>query len=161
MIRAVKEESKRALFKLESDYDYHAFVTSIGAYEMSGAAVIEFYRGRGNAENFLKEIKNGLDLHHYPCQQLTANKAYGLIGAISYNLMRFISLLDNIKKPKFAKAIRFHFVHLPMQVLRHARQVIFRYGEHHYNGNVKSFSLKSTSTLYNICSSRIFSKSPV
>ncbi|MFK7873241.1 MAG: transposase, partial [Oligoflexales bacterium] len=46
-------------------------------------------RKRGHCENFIRELKNGLDLHHYPCQKLNANRAYGSIAAISYNLMRF------------------------------------------------------------------------
>ena len=132
VMRALKEKSQGVLFKQKDDYDYYAFATTIGAHEMTNEEVIKFYRKRGNAENFIKELKNGLDLHHYPCQQLIANKAYGLIAAVAYNLMRFVALLDNRNKPIYAKNIRFRFVHLPVQVLRHARQVIFRFCEHHY-----------------------------
>jgi hypothetical protein len=42
--------------------------------------VIEFYRKRGNAENYIREDKYGFDLKHYPCLKLIANKAYGLIS---------------------------------------------------------------------------------
>ena len=102
-MRALKEKSQGVLFKQKDDYDYYAFATTIGAHEMTNEEVIKFYRKRGNAENFIKELKNGLDLHHYPCQQLIANKAYGLIAAVAYNLMRLVALLDNRNKPIYAK----------------------------------------------------------
>jgi hypothetical protein len=46
-------------------------------------------------ENFIRELKNGLDLHHYPCQKLSANKAYGLMAAFAYNLMRYVAVKEN------------------------------------------------------------------
>jgi len=99
---------------------------------MSGADVIKLYRGRGHAENFIRELKNGMDLHHYPCQKLTANKAYGLIAAFAYNAMRFIALKDRPQRPQFSKAIRHRIIHLPCQVVRHAGEVTFRFMKHHF-----------------------------
>ncbi|MFW7377289.1 MAG: hypothetical protein ACOH5I_06115 [Oligoflexus sp.] len=61
-----------------------------------------------------------------------ANKAYALLGAFAYNLMRFVALKDNATKPKFAKSIRNRFIHLPCQVVRHAGQVIFRFMDQHF-----------------------------
>ena len=46
--------------------------------------------------------------------------------------MRFLSLADNSKRPQYAKALRYRFVHLPCQVVRHAGQVIFRFMDRHY-----------------------------
>lgn len=67
-------------------------------------AIIKFYRGRGHAENFIKEIKYNFDLKHFPCQKLVANKAYGIIAALAYNLMRLVAFLFcEGKKVRFAK----------------------------------------------------------
>ncbi len=131
LIRAIKSGRESQLIKGDDDYDYHGWVSNI-SLTMDSVDVIKLYRKRGHAENFIRELKNGLDMHHYPCQKLIANKAFGLIAAFAYSLMRFVALKDNPKHPQFAKALRFRFVHLPCQVVRHAREVIFRFMNHHF-----------------------------
>jgi hypothetical protein len=112
-------------------YDYLAFITNLGEHQMTAEQVVNFYRQRGNAENFIREIKNGFDLHHLPCLKLLANKAYGLIGAFAYNLMRFASWTLSRDKQHFAKIVRFRMVNLACQVIRKARQVTFRFHSTH------------------------------
>jgi len=51
--------------------------------------VVLFYRGRGNAENFIREGKNGFDLHHFPCLKLVANKAYVVDRLKVYRIRSF------------------------------------------------------------------------
>jgi hypothetical protein len=131
LIRAVKLGREAQLVKGDDDYDYQGWVSSI-SHAIDAVDVIKLYRGRGHAENFIRELKNGLDLHHYPCQKLVANKAFGLIAAFAYNLMRFVALKDNAKHPQFAKALRFRFVHLPCQVVRHAGEVVFKFMDRHF-----------------------------
>lgn len=131
-IRALKKGHEPVLFKQDSDYDYYAWVSNIGEHEMSSEKLIKFYRKRGQMENYIKEAKYGFDLKHYPCLKLTANKAYGLIAAFAYNLMRFVSLKDSPENPQYAKALRHRFIHLPAQVVRHGRQVTFRFMNDHY-----------------------------
>ena len=116
----------------EDSYDYFAWATSIGEHELNNEKIIYFYRKRGSAENYIREMKNGFDMHHYPCLKLDANRAYGVIGAFAYNVMRFISLLDSPTKPQFAKAIRSRIITLPCIVVRRAGYVIFRYMTHHH-----------------------------
>ena len=110
----------------EDDYDYFAWLTSIGEHEMNNEKIVIFYRGRGHAENYIREMKNGYDMHHYPCLKLAANRAYALIAAFAYNILRFIALRSASKKTHFAKAIRNRFINLPCQVVRKAGKVIFR-----------------------------------
>jgi hypothetical protein len=126
-IRALKpKEQSQGLFG-DVRYDYRAFVTNIRQHEMTGEGVIKFYRGRGNAENFIKEYKNGFSLYHFPCQKLVANKAFGLIGAFAYNLMRYAAFVMNPTKPQYSKAVRFRMIHLACEVVKHAGYVIFRF----------------------------------
>jgi hypothetical protein len=111
-------------------YDHVAFVTNIGEHEMSDDKVVEFYRGRGNAENFIREIKNGFDLHHFPCRELTANKAYGLMAAFAFSTMRFLLYVDKPKHAHFSKMIRRKMIFKAVEVVKHAREVTFRFSHH-------------------------------
>lgn len=152
LLRAPKNEKQENLFG--EKYDYYGLVTDIGEHEKlpvlkkkeslgkRGArrkdiedwrmepatieSIICFYRSRGNTENFLKEEKNGLDLKHYPMKKLNANKVFGIVGAMAYNLMRFGSFFIS-KRGCYSKKIRFFLVHLPCQVVRHARKLIIRF----------------------------------
>lgn len=126
VIRAKKVDAQGNLFGGEA-YDYCAWVSNIGHHELNDEQLILLYRQRGVAENFIKELKYGFDLKHFPCQKLTANKAYGLIAAFAYNLMRYTAFLLSPNKPQFSKAIRFKLVNLACQVVQHARQIVFRF----------------------------------
>jgi hypothetical protein len=88
-------------------------------------ALFGLYRQRGNAENFIRELKNGFDLHHFPCQKLNANRAYCLIAAFAYNFMRFVGLVVSPTRPMFSKRIRSTLVGLACQVVRRARRTVF------------------------------------
>jgi hypothetical protein len=141
VIRAKKPKEEGIIFEDHCEYNYYCFVTNMGSHEYSSVELINLYRGRGNAENFIKEQKYGFDLKHFPCLKLIANKAFGLIAAFSYTLMRFISLLSPRKKKTkkgiisinhYAKKIRNKWLHLPVQVIRHAGDVIFRFNRRHY-----------------------------
>jgi len=140
----IRAEQTNGPLITEPVYDYYAWVTNIGSEEWSVEEVIRFYRKRGNAENFIRESKYGFDLKHYPCLKLTANKAYGIIGAFAYNLMRYFALLDNSKKPHFSKLTRYRLIYLPVQIIRHAGKVVFKFMKHHFT-EVKGTLEKITS----------------
>lgn len=130
-MRALKEnEQSRGIFG-DMRYDYHAFVTNIGEHEIANEKLIEFYRTRSDVENFIKDMKHGFDLKHLPCLSLLANKAYALIAAFAYNLVRFVAHLENPRKPHFAKLLRFKALMLPVQVVKHSRMVSFRFMYEH------------------------------
>jgi hypothetical protein len=125
-IRAQKKGIQLSLLdNLEDGYEYYSIITNMERSEKSDEEIIEFYRGRANAENFIREQKNGYDFHHFPCKKLSANKAYGLIGTIAYNLMRNLSFYL-VKGGCFAKKVRNKLIKLPCQVVRHARRLTVR-----------------------------------
>lgn len=113
------------------NYDYLAWVTNLGSHEIQDEEIVDFYQGRGNSENFIRELKNGFDFHHFPCQKLLANQVYGLIGAFAHTLMRYAAyvLSPESKTVHFAKKLRFRMVHLAVQVVRKARRVILRFSK--------------------------------
>jgi hypothetical protein len=131
-MRALRpNEQPTALFS-DARYDYHAFVTNIGEHDgMKNEDVILFYRKRADIERFIAEIKNGFDMKHLPCKSLKANRAYALMGAFAQNLVRYTAYIENPTRPHFAKVLRFRVLMLPVQVVRHARSVTFRFMEHH------------------------------
>lgn len=154
-IRAPKQAQQLDLL-YNNTHHYYAFVTNLGEHElipikhykkvigkrgkekrefvewrMKGSSIeniIQFYRTRGNTENFIKEEKGGLDLKHYPCQKLNANKVFGTVGAIAYNLMRFSSFLIS-KHGCYSKKIRRKLVNISVQVVRSARSTTLKFYE--------------------------------
>ena len=130
-MRALKENEQSAGLFGDMRYDYHAFVTNIGEHELANEKLIEFYRTRSDVENFIKDMKHGFDLKHLPCLSLLANKAYALIAAFAYNIVRFVARLENPRSPHFAKLLRFKALMLPVQVVRHSRMISFRFMPEH------------------------------
>lgn len=128
-IRIVAMRAKRD-DGLLSGYDIFDFVTNIGIHEMTHEKIIKLYRKRSNCENFIKESKGGFDLKHFPCKPISANRAYGLIGMLAYNLMRFSALMEDPLHPKFAKLLRFRIVQHACEVVKHGRTVTFRFMTH-------------------------------
>ncbi len=109
----------------DDGYKYFAICTNIFQHEWKAKQVIKFYRGRANCENFIKEQKYGFDFKHFPCKKLDANKAYGLIGTIAYNMMRTTSFLIS-KKGCLSKKIRKILLEIPSQVVSHARRLTIK-----------------------------------
>jgi len=139
VIRALKDGvSTKALFD-DAKYDYFAWVSNIGHHEMTNEELIVFYRGRGNAENFIREQKYGFDLKHLPCLKLIANRAYALIAAFAFALTRYMAFVLDPRTPRYSKVIRFRMVRLACQVVRHARGVTLRF-HHDILKEVKNWS---------------------
>jgi len=114
-IRAPKDEGHK----------YYAICTNIFQHEWKAKQVIKFYRGRANCENFIKEQKYGMDFKHFPCKKLDANRVYGLIGIIAYNMMRTTSFLIS-KKGCLSKKIRKLLLEIPCQIVSHARRLTIK-----------------------------------
>jgi hypothetical protein len=57
------------------------------------AAIGSRHRLKGGKEQLFKEVLHGLDLHHLPCESLTANRMCYAIAALADNLMATVKLL--------------------------------------------------------------------
>ncbi len=62
--------------------------------QTNAGRVFERHHLKGEKEQMFHEVLSGLDLHRPPCLALRANQVYYLIGALAYNLMVAIKLLD-------------------------------------------------------------------
>lgn len=57
-------------------YHYYSVVTDMAESEMDNEKIFKFYRKISQVENNIKDIKNGLDFHHFPCMSLKANNVW-------------------------------------------------------------------------------------
>ena len=107
-------------------YDYYAIVTNMSESEMTNEQIIRFYRKRSQVENNIKDLKDGMDFYHFPCQSLKANNAWGLMGIIAYNLMRMTSFSLFPQTGCFVRTTRRRLVALAGEVVKHARSIEIR-----------------------------------
>lgn len=135
IIRRPRRGEKYGQLPLFEDekYSYHAWMTSYGQHQMQAEEVVLFYRKRGNAENFIREQKNGYDLHHFPCQRLLANKIYGVIVAMAQNIVRFFAIKNaNGKSISYAKKTRLKMFYLPCKVVKRGRSYVLKFCKPYY-----------------------------
>jgi len=98
-IRAPSEDRQLNLLEdaSESGYRHYSIITNVSAFDMDEEKIIDFYRQRSTAENYIREQKYGYDFLHFPCQKLRANKVFGLAGTIAHNMMRAFSFMMDQK----------------------------------------------------------------
>jgi hypothetical protein len=112
------------LFESER-YGYHAVATN---REESAAEVIWKHNGRGNSENWHKELKVGVGMEQMPCGQKAANALYFAIGVLAYNLAQLLK--RRVLPASYATAtlatLRWKVYRLAGKLVRHARGVILQ-----------------------------------
>lgn len=111
---------------IDGEWKYYGVVTNISLLDWSLQEVIEHHNKRGNAENFIREEKYGYDLKHFPCLELKANHAYGLIAMVAHNLLRWAAIHENPSRPRFSKGIRRKLIYIPGKIVSHARMLVMR-----------------------------------
>jgi hypothetical protein len=121
-------------------YRHYAVVTNHSLFQQSTQQIIEHHNKRGNAENFIREGKYGYDLKHFPCLKMRANHAFGLLGFVAHNILRWVSHHENPKKPPYAKYLREKFLHIPGKLVSHAGYLALRIPKHFYE-EVQKLSL--------------------
>jgi hypothetical protein len=92
------------------------------------AAILARHRLKGGKEQLFKEGLRGLDLHHPPCESLTANRMFSALAALADNLMVAVKLLclpDECQSWTVATLLR-QLVRLPAVLVQHARRLVAR-----------------------------------
>lgn len=105
----------------------YAFVAHEGRRSDAGA-VLARHRLKGGKEQLFKEVLRGLDLHHPPCESLTANRMFYALGALAYNLMKAVQVVclpDTCQSWTVPTLLR-QMVRLPATLVRHARRLVAR-----------------------------------
>lgn len=91
-------------------------------------AVMARHRLKGGKEQLFKEVLRGLDLHHPPCESLTANRMFYAIAALAYNLMKAAQILclpDECQSWTVPTLLK-QMVRIPATLVRHARRLVAR-----------------------------------
>jgi hypothetical protein len=96
--------------------------------ERSAVEIVNWYNGRGAAENYIKEVKYGFGLRRVPCGQLTANAAWCRIAAIAYNLFlmqQALALPEHLATSSIT-TVRWHLYSVAARLVRHGRRLILK-----------------------------------
>ena len=88
-------------------YAYWIVVTNS---KRSNTAVLRIAQGRGNQENLIKDLKQGLGLEHVPTGFLGANQAYFMIAALAWNVKTWMLNLLNLGDGAVLRCKRFLYL---------------------------------------------------
>ncbi len=104
-------------------FDRYGFV-ACDQGQNDAPAVFARHHLKGEKEQLFREVLSGLDLHRPPCSALMANQVYYLIGALAYNLLIAIKLLDLSDDCQGwrVKTLLKKLVFLPGRIRRRSRQ---------------------------------------
>lgn len=91
-------------------------------------AVRDRHNLKGERERMFSQLLTDLDLHHPPCLSLVANQAFYALGAIAYNVLVALKLLElpvACHRWSLRRLIR-HLLCVPAKLSRHARGLVLR-----------------------------------
>ena len=92
----------------------------------AGSSLIKHHLGRGGAENYIEEFKNGLGARSLPSHNFTANWAWLVIAQLAYNLAQWLKLLVLPAKEarKQLKHLRLHWLCVAARIIHSGRRRI-------------------------------------
>ena len=113
-------------------YRYHVIATNDDNPKV--AEVIWFHNGRGDAENYNKELKGGFGMDYAPCRSLAADAVYFEIGVLAYNLTIAVKrlLLGGDWVRHTIASLRWRLLETAGKVVRHGRKLILRIPVNHF-----------------------------
>ncbi|PLR84340.1 IS1380 family transposase [Bacillus sp. V33-4] len=101
--------------------------------------IIELYHDHGTSEQFHSELKTDLDLERFPSGKFKTNEFILHLGCLTYNLLRLIGQetlkVDDapLKNKVFRRRIKTviqNLITLASKMVKHARQVFLKFGQH-------------------------------
>jgi hypothetical protein len=113
-------------------YRYHVIATNDDNRKVP--EVIWFHNGRGDAENYNKELKGGFGMDYAPCRSLKADAVYFEIGVLAYNLTIAVKrlLLGGDWVRRTIASLRWRLLQTAGKVVRHGRKLVLRVQESHF-----------------------------
>lgn len=154
VVKRTRETSQLSL--IDGEWKYYGVVTNLPLLDWSHQEVIEHHNKRSNAENFIREEKYGYDLKHFPCLELKANHAFGLLAMAAHNMLRWIAIHENPSRPMFAKGLRHKFIYIPGKIVSHARTLVLKVSQTAFeevNRLREALELKLYSPIPTMCNS--------
>lgn len=121
---------RRVVFKIEKPADQiiHMYTFVVTTMEMEPYQIIQFYCGRGNMENFIKEAKSGFDFNAVSSHARLVNANRLQVHALAYNLFnwfRRIVLSTKLKKLRI-DTLRLKLLKIAARVVRSSGYTIFK-----------------------------------
>lgn len=112
------------LFDLDP-YCYHVIATN---REEPAKKVVALHNQRGQAENFIKELKEGFGMNWMPCGETYANAVFFRIGVIAYNLFQAMKLLSLPLwwRTSTIATVRWKLYQTAARLVHHAHQVLLK-----------------------------------
>jgi hypothetical protein len=117
------------------EYTYRVFVTHMDA---PLDALVGFYRGRGSAENLIKEANNDAGLAAHPSKRWMMNANWFQIVMLAYNLNCWLLLFQREEGAQLADmphttlaTARLRFLFVAAKIWRHAGRVGVSYSDHY------------------------------
>lgn len=113
-------------------YCYHVIATN--DEKRAVHEIIWFHNGRGDAENYNKELKGGFGMDYAPCRSIRADAVYFEIGVLAYNLVQAVKrlVLGGEWVTRTIASLRWRLLQIAGKVVRHGRQRILRVCESHF-----------------------------
>ena len=115
---------------LVDDLKYFFYLTNHPSY--TAPEIVSLANGRGNQENVIEQLKNGVNAMRMPVNDLMSNWAYMVMTSLAWNLKAWFGLLlpDRAKGLELMGMEFRRFLHslifLPAQIVRSGRKIIYR-----------------------------------
>lgn len=121
---------RRVVFKIEKPFNQitHMYTFIVTNMTADIESIIQFYCGRGNMENFIKESKNGFDFGAVSSHSKLVNANRVQIHALAYNIFNWfkrLALCASMKK-QCADTIRLKLIKIAVKVVRSGRYIYFK-----------------------------------
>jgi hypothetical protein len=116
--------------KVEEQIRYFFYITN--ERDWPAAEVVYFANDRGNQENLIAQLKNGVRALRAPVNTMESNWAYMVITALAWSLKAWLALLQPKAEHRHClltmefKQFQQVWLLLPCQLVRSARQFVFR-----------------------------------
>lgn len=107
--------------RIIGEYFYVPILTSLRG---AASSLIKHHLGRGGAENYIEEFKNGLGARHLPSQNFMANWTWLVIAQLAYNLAQLFKLLVGPvgERHHQLKKLRLHWFAVAARIIRSGRR---------------------------------------
>ena len=132
------QKGERVLFE---EVRYFFYLSN--RWDLTVEQIVSLANGRGDQENVIEQLKNGVNAMRMPVDDLVSNGAYMVMAALAWNLKAWYGLLvpDRERGLELVKMEFRRFLHaiilLPVQIIRAGRKIIYRLLG--YNGWLKDF----------------------
>ena len=106
-------------------YSYQLYVTNLNDDSIK---LVYFYRKRGNAENYIKELKYDMQLKKLITDSFWANQALLQFKILCYNLLVWFKniFIGKSELRTTIRTFRERFLLIPAQLIKHARRFVLK-----------------------------------